>query len=129
MCQSKYSLGTRKKYEVIDGAQTKNFISQNQVGPSQVTALVSYENSPGSLEKPYEVAFHAQFHGAGFIKLAYPVAIQGKVEAVYKDLCQANNEQEWRELTRKLINITRKRSSRSWPTQQLCFIDSANTRP
>lgn len=96
VCSSNQKINLMKNEAIFDANLTRNFISHNAVGASQVTALVRYlGRGVEKLGKPYHVAFRARFYDMGFIKLAEPVEIQGRVAKLYTQLNAAKSVQEW----------------------------------
>ena len=96
ICSSNTKLSLMKDKTNFDATLTRNFISYNAVGPSQVTALVRYSNRDyGKQQKPYKVAFRAKFHDLGFVKLAEPVEIQDTVAKLYAKLNATESVREW----------------------------------
>lgn len=82
----------------IDANRARNFASLNPLGASQVTAVVRYQSSGDELpEKSYPVTFRAELHGAGFVRLASPVVLDGKLAALYQQLCKSVTADEWAE--------------------------------
>lgn len=82
----------------IDANKTRNFVSLNPLGSSQVTAVVSYQpNCVGLPEKLYPVTFRAKLHGAGFVRLASPIVLGGELAMLYRQLCESVTATEWSE--------------------------------
>ena len=96
LCSSNQQLRLMEDKTNFDAALTRNFVSYNNVGSSQVTALVRY-SSRGNVEqqKPYRVAFRAKFHDVGFVKLAEPVVIQDTIAKLYAKLNATESVKEW----------------------------------
>ena len=103
ICSSNKKLSLMKDKTNFDAALTRNFISYNAVGSSQVTALVRYSNRDyGKHQKPYKVAFRAKLHELGFVKLAEPVEIRGTVAKLYAKLNATDSVNEWEDAVGEL---------------------------
>jgi hypothetical protein len=82
----------------IDANRTRNFVSLNPLGASQVTAVVRYQANNSDLpEKLYPVTFRAKLHGAGFVRLVSPIVLDGELAKLYKQLCASTTAAEWSE--------------------------------
>lgn len=122
VCSSDTELNQETRYGYFDASLTRNYLSRNAVGASQVTAVVHYEEILSDAERPYQVEFHALLSELGFIKLAHPVPLTGKIKALYSELCSATTEQEWESLSRELASLARQqRNADSYPLQGSIF--------
>ena len=83
---------------VIDANRVRNFASLNPLGASQVTAVVRYQSSTdANPEKSYPITFRAKLHGTGFVRLASPIVLDGKLAILYRQLCKSESVEEWAE--------------------------------
>ncbi len=95
-CSTNNDITEQSTTEIVDANRARNFASQNQLGASQVTALVRYEAYRADLvEKPYPVTFRATLSRAGFVRLASPVILTGELSVLYIELCNISNPKEW----------------------------------
>lgn len=98
ICNSSHDITFAATGGVIDANRARNFASLNPLGASQVTAVVRYQSSREPLpEKSYPVTFRAKLHGAGFVRLASPVVLDGKLAILYRQLCNSVSADEWAE--------------------------------
>lgn len=98
ICNSSHDITFAATGGVIDANRARNFASLNPLGASQVTAVVRYQSSREPLpEKSYPVTFRAKLHGAGFVRLASPVVLNGKLAILYRQLCNSVSADEWAE--------------------------------
>jgi len=108
MCSSESPITQNICYGELDAARVVNYVSRNALGASQVTAMVRY-SSPVSklLSKPYPIHFRAKMYQNGFIKLGQPVAIQGKIKEVYRELLGCKVNTKWMELCKELRSLAK----------------------
>jgi len=85
--------GAEDKY--FDASCTSNYLSNNAVGPSQVTAMVKYRHTSSELKKPYRVALHATFHETGFVRLTIPVKLTEDLMVLYRKTCSSTSKKQW----------------------------------
>jgi hypothetical protein len=105
---------------VIDANRAKNFASLNPLGASQVTAVVRYQSTCDELpEKHYPVTFRAKLHGAGFIRLAFPVVLEGDLANLYHKVCKFKTVQEWLEGTAYLRQKAEETQTQQSPQKKL----------
>jgi hypothetical protein len=98
ICNGQHDITAPTARAVIDSNRARNFASLNPLGASQVTAVVRYQFGYGNLpEKSYPVTFRAKLHGAGFVRLASPVVVDGELAALYHHLCKSTTAEEWAE--------------------------------
>lgn len=96
----------------LDASRAVNYLSQNSLGASQVTAMVSYRpHSAREMLKPYPIQFRAKFYQLGFVKLGCPVALQGKLKSVYEQLIGSGTKTQWKVTSRELRALARRRVS------------------
>lgn len=96
ICNGHHDITIPTNEGVIDANRARNFASLNPLGASQVTAVVRYQSSGDELpEKSYPVTFRAKLHGAGFVRLASPVVLDGELAILYRQLCKSATAEEW----------------------------------
>lgn len=96
ICNGKHDITIPANMGVIDANRARNFASLNPLGASQVTAVVRYQKIHGELpEKFYPVAFRAKLHGAGFVRLASPVAVDSDLAILYNEVCRSKTAEDW----------------------------------
>ncbi len=100
LCEGHRDITIPASQGVIDANRAKNFASLNPLGASQVTAVVRYQSTCDELpEKHYPVTFRAKLHGAGFVRLASPVVLEGNLANLYHNVCKSETVEEWLEGT------------------------------
>lgn len=98
ICSGQDDITVSTNIEAIDANRTRNYVSLNPLGASQVTAVVRYqEKLLDTPEKLYPVTFRAKLHGSGFVRLASPVVLRDELASFYRDLCKVQTAEEWSE--------------------------------
>lgn len=102
LCRSDATITDQVDGGTFDAVYATNLVSSNPVGASQVTSIVRYAQqsrdwtrSQSPLKKPYRIAFRAKFFGEGFVRLACPIVLSGRVLELYRALLQVTNVKEW----------------------------------
>lgn len=100
ICNGQDDITVSTNIDAIDANRTRNYVSLNPLGASQVTAVVRYqEKLLDAPEKLYPVTFRAKLHGSGFVRLASPVVLKDELASYYRDLCMVQTAKEWSEGT------------------------------
>ena len=103
LCSSDRPIDGVSLHGELDASRAVNYLSQNSLGASQVTAMVSYRTSKSrEMLKPYPIRFQAQFYRLGFVKLGSPVVLRGKLKVVYEQLIASRSKTQWRVTSREL---------------------------
>lgn len=95
ICRSEASLVSQAVGISIDHHAVRNLVSANPVGASQVTSVVRYRHTESSIGS-YPVLFRAALTGPCFVRLALPVMLNGALHKLYRETCNAFDENEWR---------------------------------
>lgn len=114
MCQSNNPLREASKPLLIDAKRIKNYVSSNSVGYSQVTSIVSYNQSeiaPNLPKSNYEVSFKAKLHGIGFLKLVEPIILSAELMVLYESVCSSTKMSEWNKNIQILKHAAREKTS------------------
>jgi hypothetical protein len=98
ICNGQDDITVSTNIEAIDANRTRNYVSLNPLGASQVTAVVRYQEKLQDLpEKLYPITFRAKLHGSGFVRLASPVILKDDLSKFYLNLCKVETAGEWSE--------------------------------
>ncbi|WP_237247967.1 hypothetical protein [Sideroxyarcus emersonii] len=120
LCEGQRDITVPVNLGVIDANRAKNFASLNPLGASQVTAVVRYQPACDELpEKHYPVTFRAKLHGAGFVRLASPVVLEGDLANLYHKVCKSETVEEWLEGTASLRQKAEETQTRQSPQKKL----------
>ena len=96
ICSGQDDITVSTNIEAIDANRTRNYVSLNPLGASQVTAVVRYqEKLLDTPEKLYPITFRAKLHGSGFVRLASPIVLSDKLAESYRNLCKVGTTEEW----------------------------------
>jgi hypothetical protein len=95
ICRSDQSLSGRTRQGAFDHRAVRNLISSNPVGASQVTSVVRHD-SDRSTQATYSVLFRARLTGDWCVRLAAPICLDGELLELYKMVCAARTQDEWR---------------------------------
>lgn len=129
LCEGRSDITIPGNLGVIDSNRAKNFASLNPLGASQVTAVVRYQTACNELpEKHYPVTFRAKLHGAGFVRLASPVVLEGNLANLYHKVCQSETVEEWLEGTASLREKAEEKQARQSHQKKL-FGDTLARKP
>lgn len=121
LCHSKDSLLSQSNDIAFSALNTRNYMTGNPVGASQVTSVVKSTQSMEPIAPDYSVRFRAKFYADGFVKLAEPVVMTTEMMAHYANLKQANTVNEWKEIAQLIKSKAKAMNSLSHPTQlSLC---------
>ncbi|MBT2117787.1 hypothetical protein KK141_17280 [Dyella sp. LX-66] len=103
-CQSEESLLDQTGLGAIDQHAVCNLISSNPVGASQVTSVVRHDDRLATTPT-YPVRFKARLTQSGFVRLADPIVLSGRLLDLYRAVCTASSADEWRERIAQLRSI------------------------
>lgn len=93
-CRSDESLLEQRDHGAIDQRAVCNLVSSSPVGSSQVTSVVRH-NQALAFEATYPVLFKARLAEAGFVRLANPVRLEGRMLDLYSAVCDSRSLSEW----------------------------------
>lgn len=96
-CEKHEEIRIEEEQGVIDSRFTRNLISLNPIGASQVTAMVRYDKNMSNnlLENLYPISFRAKMFQEGFVRLGLAIPLTGSLLSTYEALCKSMNVDEW----------------------------------
>ena len=114
ICNGQNDITVSTNIEAIDANRTRNYVSLNPLGASQVTAVVKYqEKLLDTPEKLYPITFRAKLHGSGFVRLASPIILKDKLADFYRELCKVQTAEEWSDGSLYIRNVAAEQEANS----------------